>query len=129
MKKLFLVTFLAFLSVAIYAQHAEWKQMTEFHSVMSKTFHPAEEGNLKPTKDNAVELVAKSKTWESSIVPLGYDAKTAKTILKKLVESCNAVEAGVRAKKTDKELVALITTAHNTFHEFTEKCKPSSQKN
>ncbi len=128
MKKLLLVTVLAFLSVAICAQQAEWKQMTAFHSAMSKTFHPAEEGNLKPTKDNAAELVAKSKTWESSMVPVGYDAKTAKPILKKLVKSCNAVEAGVKAKKSDKELVALITTAHDTFHEFDEKSKPVSQK-
>ena len=118
----------AILSIASYAQQPEWKQMTEFHSVMSKTFHPAEEGNLQPTKDNAAALVAKAKTWESSPVPAGYDAKVAKPILKKIVESCAAVEAGVKAKKSDKELVTLMTTAHDTFHEFAEKCKPGSEK-
>jgi len=128
MKKLFLFAVVAILSIASYAQQPEWKQMEEFHSVMSKTFHPAEEGNLKPTKDNAAELVAKAKTWESSAVPAGYDAKAAKPILKKLVESCNAVQAGVKAKKTDKELVVLMTTAHDAFHEFAEKCKPGSEK-
>jgi hypothetical protein len=45
-----------------------------------------------------------------------------------LVESCNAVQAGVKAKKSDKELVALMTSAHDTFHEFAEKCKPGSEK-
>lgn len=128
MKKLFLFAVVAILSIASYAQKPAWKQMEEFHSVMSKTFHPAEEGNLKPTKDNVADLVAKAKTWESSAVPSGYDSKVAKPILKKLVESCNAVQAGVKAKKTDKELVALMTTAHDTFHEFAEKCKPGSEK-
>ena len=128
MKKLFLFLVVAILSIASYAQKTEWKQMESFHSVMSKTFHPAEEGNLKPTKENAAELVAKAKTWESSSIPKGYDAKAAKPILKKLVESCNAVEAGVKAKKTDKELLALITNAHETFHEFAEKCKPGIEK-
>ena len=53
MKKLFLFVIVAVFSITSYAQQTEWKQMEAFHSVMSKTFHPAEEGNLKPTKDNA----------------------------------------------------------------------------
>jgi hypothetical protein len=39
-----------------------------------------------------------------------------------LVTSCEAIEAGVKAKKTDKELTALITKAHDDFHEIKEKC-------
>ncbi len=122
MKQLFLFAITAFLSVAGIAQQATWKQMEDFHSVMSKTFHPAEEGNLKPTKDNAVTLTAKAKIWESAPVPKGYDAAIAKPILKKLVASCEAIEAGVKAKKSDKELTALITKAHDDFHEIKEKC-------
>lgn len=122
MKQLFLFAVAAFLSVAGIAQQAEWKQMEEFQSVMSKTFHPAEEGNLKPTKENAATLTAKAKTWESAPVPKGYDAAIAKPILKKLVASCEAIEAGVKAKKSDKELTALITKAHDDFHEIKEKC-------
>ncbi len=128
MKKVLLFSVAAVLSIASYAQQAEWKQMTEFHGVMSKTFHPAEDGNLKPTKENAAALVEKAKTWEASVVPAGYDAKAAKPILKKLVENCTAVEVGVKAKKSDKELVALMTIAHDTFHEFAEKCKPGTEK-
>jgi predicted outer membrane protein len=122
MKQLFLFFVAAILSVASYAQQAEWKQMDEFHAVMSKTFHPAEEGNLKPTKDNAATLTAKAKAWESAPIPKGYDAAVAKPILKKLVASCEAIEAGVKAKKSDKELTALITKAHDNFHEIKEKC-------
>lgn len=128
MKKLFLIAAVSVLSFASFAQQSTWKQMTAFHSLMSQTFHPAEEGNLNPTKQNAAELLAKAKTWANSLVPPGYDVKAAKPILKKLVESCAAVEAGVNSKKTDKELVALMTIAHDTFHEFAEKCKPGSEK-
>jgi hypothetical protein len=122
MKKIILFAAAAMLSLASFAQQAEWKQMTDFHGVMSKTFHPAEEGNLKPTKANAAELVSKAKSWQSSTVPAGYDAKLAAPILKKLVESCSALEAGVKAKKSDKELTTLITAAHENFHEIKEKC-------
>jgi predicted outer membrane protein len=122
MKQLFLFFVAAVLSVTSFAQQAAWKQMEDFHSVMSKTFHPAEEGNLKPTKDNAATLTAKAKAWETAPVPKGYDATIAKPILKKLVASCEAIEAGIKAKKSDKELTALITKAHEDFHEIKEKC-------
>lgn len=122
MKRLTLFILTVFLSVSGIAQQAEWKQMDEFHAVMSKTFHPAEEGNLTPTKNNAAILTSKAKAWESAPIPKDYDAAIAKPILKKLVASCEAVEAAVKAKKSDKELTSLITKAHDDFHEIKEKC-------
>jgi hypothetical protein len=122
MKQFTLFVFAVFLSLSGIAQQAEWKQMDEFHAVMSKTFHPAEEGNLNPTKNNAAILTSKAKAWESAPVPKGYDAAIATPILKKLVASCEAVEAAVKAKKSDKELTSLITKAHDDFHEIKEKC-------
>jgi hypothetical protein len=123
MKKIVLFVAAAFVSLASFAQQADWKQMHDFHGVMSKTFHPAEEGNLKPLKENIAELVAKAKTWQSSDVPKGYDAAVAKPILKTLVANCQTVEAAIKAKKSDKELTTLITKTHDTFHEIMEKCK------
>ncbi|MBH2003161.1 MAG: hypothetical protein I8H66_00595 [Sphingobacteriia bacterium] len=128
MKKFFVLALAAIFSVAAIAQQAEWKQMHDFHAVMSKTFHPAEEGNLKPARANAAELVAKAKTWQSSVAPAGYDAKVAQPILKKLVIACTDLEAGVKAKKSDKELTTLITATHEVFHELTEKCRPGAEK-
>lgn len=128
MKKLFVLAIAAIFSLAATAQQADWKQMHDFHAVMSKTFHPAEEGNLKPARTNAAELVAKAKAWQASTAPAGYDAKVAQPILKKLVTACTDLEAGVKAKKSDKELTTLITAAHEVFHELTEKCKPGAEK-
>ena len=109
MKKLLVLALAAIVGLSATAQEASWKQMEDFHGVMSKTFHPAEEGNLKPLKANITDLVAKAKAWESGAVPAGYDAKVAKPILKQLVAKCTAVEAAVKAKKSDTELTTLIT--------------------
>ncbi|BDQ12848.1 hypothetical protein [Sediminibacterium sp. TEGAF015] len=127
MKKLLVLALAAIFTVGVHAQEASWKQMEDFHSVMSKTFHPAEEGNLKPLKENITTLVAKAKAWESGAVPSGYDAKVAKPILKQLVAKCTAVEAAIKAKKSDKELTTLITATHDVFHELKEKCKPGEK--
>ena len=68
MKKLLVLAMAAIFTVGVHAQEASWKQMEDFHGVMSKTFHPAEEGNLKPLKENAATLVAKAKAWESGAI-------------------------------------------------------------
>jgi len=106
-----------------YAQKAEWKAMQDFHAVMSPTFHPAEENNLNPTRENAQKLLLVAQNWQKSSVPVGFNAVLAKPILKKLVKDCSMVAQAVKAKKSDAELKKLITQAHDTFHEFAEKCR------
>ena len=106
-----------------YAQKAEWKAMQDFHAVMSPTFHPAEENNLKPTRENAQKLLLVDQKCQKSKVPAGFNAVLAQPILKKLVKDCSMVAHAVKAKKSDAELKQLITKAHDTFHEFAEKCR------
>lgn len=105
------------------AQKAEWKELKDFHSVMSKSFHPAEEGNLQPVKDNAGELVAKVKAWQSAVVPAGFKADETKKVLTELTAKCQEINKAVIDKKDDKELKALITQAHDIFHQIAEKCR------
>lgn len=97
--------------------------MDNFHSVMSATFHPAEENKLQPVKDSAAALLAKAKAWQKAAVPAGYNAGVTKPILKKLVNQCTVISQSVKAKKTDAVLKQQITTAHDIFHEIMEKCR------
>ena len=128
MKSLFILIALITATSISYSQTPEWKEMKDFHAVMSKTFHPAEENNLQPTKDNAAELLTIAKAWQNSTAPAGYNATIAKPLLKQLVKDCKEVKKAVAANKTDAELKQLITKAHETFHELTEKCKPGEEK-
>jgi beta-lactamase regulating signal transducer with metallopeptidase domain len=112
----------ALLSFVAIAQKATWKEMNDFHTVMAKTFHPSEEGNLQPVKDSASVLVAKATAWQKSKTPQGYDAKVAAPILEKLVAKCIIIQKAVAEKKSDEELKRLIAGAHEIFHEIMEKC-------
>jgi hypothetical protein len=124
MKKMFAIALFVATALTGFAQKkAEWKQMHEFHGVMGKTFHPAEEGNLQPLKDSAAVLLMRAKTWQASAVPEGYNATVVKPILKKLVTQCAGISKAVKAKKDDATLKTLITNAHDTFHEIMEKCR------
>lgn len=128
MKPFLFLFIMTIASLVSFSQTVTWKEMHDFHAVMSKTFHPAEENNLQPTKDSAAVLLAKAKAWQSSAVPKGYNAAVAAPILKQLVAECDAINKAVAAKKTDTELKQLITKAHETFHELTEKCRPGEEE-
>lgn len=123
MKKISLLVVLSVLSLYSFAQQKNWKEMHDFHAVMSMTYHPADEGDFKPLKENAGELVAKAKAWQASAVPQGYNAALAKPILKNLVGQCEKLEQLVKKGAADAELKKEITTAHDIFHELMEKCK------
>jgi len=121
MKTIFAAVFLLF-SSAVFAQKAEWKEMHNFHGIMSVTFHPSEENNLQPLRDSVAVLVTKAKAWQSSTVPQGYNAAATAPILKKLVKQCQELQRAVAANKPDEALKKQIAAAHDTFHEIMEKC-------
>ncbi|MDI1353595.1 MAG: hypothetical protein PSX36_01665 [bacterium] len=102
---------------------AQWKELSDFHNVMSKTFHPAEEGNLQPLKDNSADLLAKARIWQISVYPAGYKVDETKIVLAELTSKCDEVNRAVIAKKSDAELKKLITEAHDVFHQVAEKCR------
>ena len=122
-KMVFVLLFTCFISSSLFAQKASWKEMEDFHTVMSTTFHPAEENDLGPVKTKSDELVSKAISWKKSSVPEGYDASLTKPVLKKLVTQCKELQSAVAAKKSDTELKVKITEAHDTFHEIMEKCR------
>ena len=57
-KSLAIVLFvLAINSVKAQSTFDKWPAIKEFHSVMSQTFHPSEEGNLEPIKARSEEML------------------------------------------------------------------------
>ena len=115
---------LSSLTVSIYSQKlASWKEMEDFHAVMSISFHPAEEDNLKPVMENAEDLLNKAISWKQSKAPQGYNEATTSSVLMRLVKQCEILKVAVENKKSDAELKLLITEAHDIFHEIMERCR------
>lgn len=121
MKSILTILFLM-VTTSVLSQKNEWKQMHDFHAVISKTFHPAEENNLQPTRDSAAVLLKRAQLWQQSAVPQGYEAAVVKPILKQLTTSCQALVKAVERKETDQQLKQRITGVHDVFHEIMEKC-------
>jgi hypothetical protein len=106
------------------AQHvSSWKEMDAFHDVMSETFHPSEEGDLKPIRSRIDEMVTKAKAWQKSAVPEKYDSKKAKPRLKELVKDSKALRKTIRKDGSDKEVTEQLSELHDSFHYIMEKCR------
>lgn len=105
-----------------------WKEMDEFHTTLSATFHPAESGNLQPVKDSAQVLVSRAETWKTGVVPAGYDAAVAAPLLERLSAQALVLQTGVQQAANDSVLTVEITRLHDIYHEITEKCGPGESK-
>jgi hypothetical protein len=123
MPTLFLSLFLSLPFVLTAQEKSDWKEMNSFHTLMSASFHPAEEGNLKPLQAKSDSLLITAKKWKASKIPAGFKpAETAET-LTKLVKQLELVNNSVKAKQDDATLKMQIKEAHEIFHTIVEKCR------
>jgi hypothetical protein len=112
------------ITVSVNAQEKKsWKEMHDFHAVMSATFHPAEEGKLDPIKTRSKEMMDKAVLWQKSTAPEGYDKAAVEKSLKKLADGCKELNKLVKAKAIDDILKKKLSEMHNVFHEIMEKCE------
>ncbi len=101
----------------------KWKELDDFHEVMSKTFHPSEEGKLEPIRARSQEMMEKAVAWKKSTAPAGFDQKAVKTNLKDLVKGTKEINEMVKNKATDSELKEKLAKLHDVFHGIVEKCE------
>ena len=127
MKKIFMLAFVAaaalFFNPAQAQKKAKWAEMDAFHEVMSKTFHPAEEGKLDPIRKRSQEMLDKAIAWKNSTAPEGYNQDAVKSTLKKLVRGAKELNKMVQKNETDEELKKELSELHDVFHEIMEKCE------
>lgn len=125
MKKL-VCLFIAVIAIVVSVNAQEkksWKEMNDFHAVMSATFHPSEEGKLDPIKTRIQEMVDKAVAWQKSTAPEGYDKKAVNTSLKKLVKGSKELHKMIKSNEADNALKEKLSGLHDVFHEIMEKCE------
>lgn len=122
-KKVLLALLCAFGLNASAQEKNNWKEQEAFHGIMSKTFHPSEEGNFKPLKEKSDSLVIIAKQWKTAKIPVGYKPKETAESIAKLLKQCETVNAAVKSNKDEKTLGALMFEAHETFHYIVGECK------
>lgn len=101
----------------------EWKELSDFHKVMSQTFHPLEEGNYQPIRERSGEMVEMAKAWQNSTIPVDYtNVKGIRKNLKQLVKKSSALDRKIKAGCTDEVIKADLATLHDIFHNIVGLC-------
>jgi len=121
---------IAFATTSLAQHHGhgstQWKEQSAFHTVMSQTFHPAEEGDLHPIRERSVEMVAKAKSWQASAIPADYkDVKGIKENLAALVDGSTKLDAKIKAGAKDEEILKDLSALHDVFHKIVGRCRPA----
>ncbi len=98
-----------------------WKEMDEFHTVLSATFHPSQGGDLAPLKSRSSELADKAIAWQKSKVPGGLNKKEIKSSLKKLTSASKELHRLVKNNTSDEMLKQKLSSLHDIFHAIKDK--------
>ena len=119
---LLFVLALGFTAHADDTKKAPWPALKAFHTVMAQTFHPSEEGNLKPVRTRAAELVEKADALSKGAIPKDYNSPEMQDAIKRLQAGSREVKKMVSDKATDEELKDQMVLLHDNFHEIMGLC-------
>jgi hypothetical protein len=106
----------------------KWAEMDAFHTVMSQTFHPAEEGKLEPIRKRAGEMATKAKQWADSKPPKIYDVPEIKEMFVKLAAEAKALADHIAKGAGDEQVKKELTELHDRFHEIIGACHAEKKK-
>lgn len=105
-----------------------WPALDAYHKVMAATFHPSENGDLKPLMQLADDLAAKASILKKSAIPLEYQKTRMSSTLDLLEKESIALAQMVKKKKSVDQLKKSIAALHDRFHEIVEKCSSQEEK-
>jgi hypothetical protein len=105
----------------------KWPELKSFHTVMSQTFHPSEDGNLEPIKIRSAEMVAKADSLQKSKIPAEFDKKEVKDAVNKLAIDSKKLHDLIQNKGTDTAKKKALSDLHDTFHLIVEKCSKNEE--
>lgn len=101
-----------------------WTSLKDFHLVMAQTFHPAEEGNLKPIRERSGEMLEKAKKVQTSPIPASFDKAEIRLAINDLVKGAETLhKTALKKKSKDAELVKQLTALHDVFHTIQGLCE------
>lgn len=101
----------------------KWSQLHEYHELLSKTFHPAENGNFTAIKNSHDVLVQRSEALDVTTMPAELKSETLVAqvnVLKKLTKKLSEL---ITNKAPDVEIMRTFQNVHDVFHKIEKECE------
>ncbi len=100
-----------------------WSELNAFHAIMAATFHPSEDGNLKPIRERSGEFMAKAKALQDGKIPPSFNTPEVKKAIAELVKGSAALNQMVLKKADDKTISKKLGDLHDVFHTIQGLCR------
>jgi len=115
--------FFALNSVSAETFTERWPQIKAYHELMTKTYHPAESGDLEPIRTHSELLVQKAEALTVENMPKEFrNPKTIETLLV-LKKQTKVVNDLVLEQAADHEITKALSALHDTFHKIVTMCQ------
>jgi superoxide dismutase len=101
----------------------QWPALNSFHGVMAGTFHPSEEGNLKPIKARSAEMATKAEALKGQAIPEDFNTPAINDALSRLIAGSKELDTLVKKKSKDAVLTQKLNALHDVFHEIVGLCR------
>lgn len=105
----------------------KWPSIKAFHEVMSRTFHPSENGDLKPLRAESQLLFDRAMDLTKNEVPKEFQNKAIMDAVHRLQEKTREVNKLVVGNGPDDSLTRAIGEAHDIFHEIVGMCSKTEK--
>lgn len=99
-----------------------WQELKNFHQIMSQTFHPSEEGNLKPIKERIGEMVQKADLLAKSAIPTEFNSKEVRQATKDLATDTKKLDKMIKSNASDAKIKTALEKLHDIFHKIIGLC-------
>lgn len=106
----------------------KWPELKTFHGVMSQTFHPSEEGDLKPIKSRVGEFLEKAEALRTSNIPAEFTKASVKEATDALVKEAKELKALIEKGGKDDDIAKALNHLHDTFHTIVERCNKNDEE-
>jgi len=103
------------------------EQQEAFHTFMAGTFHPAEEDDLAPLREQHADMVTAAEDWADTEIPAKYADKDLTPQLEELVAGTKEISKMVENDAEDTELKQAIFDLHDVFHGIMGACRDAEK--
>jgi hypothetical protein len=101
----------------------KWTELKTFHSVMSQTFHPMEEGNFDPIRKRSGEMAQKAAALAKSAIPAEFNKPEMITAMKALKGDSKKLDKIIKKGAADDVVGKQLVALHDTFHTIVGICR------
>lgn len=118
-----IVFFMAIHTISAQSVTEKWKQLGNFHELLSKTFKPSEDGDFTQIKLFSQDLVTKVVALDINSTPQDLKSTNLEDLLIKLKKQTNLVNELVKAKAPNVEIMRAFENVHDIYNRVVYLCE------